>query len=124
MNIEKSIQKIVNATIKDIMDGKYKLIEIGTHNSIIEYKGNSLNVWIANEANYCTIKSNVSGMKFPEELPSSVKEYLYNMATTPNAYMVKAKLKQARKEQKESYKTYKGNVLKVKGIKEELIKFK
>lgn len=122
MNIEKTMDKIINTTIKDLIDGKYKLIEIGAFESILKYRGNELKVWIANGESYCKINA-LSGLKFPE-FDDETKAKIFKMATAKTPYMIKESLKRARKVQRESYLKYKENVSKVKILREELKSFK
>lgn len=123
MEIKNSVNKIVESTIKDLVDGKYQLAEKGEHSSKLEYGKNEIDIWIANGVDYCKIYSSVNGLVFPE-FDAETKEIVYNIATTETDYFIKKKIKTARKNHRESYLTYKENIVKLKSLKQELLDFK
>lgn len=108
MNIEKGVQRLVDKTIEDILNDKYKLIKIGEYESSIKYKENVLRVWVANGASCCNISS-IKGFSFPD-LSEEVKAKLFSIATTITPQYLKLQLKEARKTQKEAYLKYKDSV--------------
>ena len=118
MSIEKKVNKIVASTIKDLLNGKYKLVEIGDHTSILQYGSNELEVWVANGSSHCKIYSTVNGLEFPE-FEEDVRKQVFKLASTKTPYMTLVKLKKARKAHKESYLKYKESVELVKTLKAE-----
>ena len=121
MNIEKQLTKIIESTINDLTNGKYKLIEIGEYCSKLKYKDNIIEVWIANEEYGCKINSKIKGLEFPE-LDDATRKMLYKLATTKTPYMIKNKLKKAKKAHRESYLKYKDSIKQIEIIRAELKK--
>lgn len=122
MNIEKKVKSIVDLTTNDLVNGKYKLVEIGQHTSRLEYGTNAIDVWIANGTDCCRIYSKVNGLEFPE-FDDETKKVVYKLATTKTDYMIKKVLRKARKTHRDSYLKYKENIGLVKKLEVELKSF-
>ena len=123
MSLKKQVEKVIEITFKDLLDGRYKLIEEGRFDNKIEYKGSVLEIWIANGADCCKISSSGTGLNFPE-FNNEMKKVVYKTATTKTDYLFKKKLTSAKKEQSDCYKQYKDSIEKVKKIKASLEAFK
>ena len=113
--IEGRLDKVFKSTVKDLIDGKYKLVNIGSHSSKLEYRGDVVDVWIANEDWGCNIHSTIVGMKFPE-LSDEEKGIIFKLATTETPYMIKRELKEANSNKKQAYLKYKEEIKKVKEL--------
>lgn len=122
MNIETKLSKIIENTISDIKNNKYRLIEIGQFDSKIQYKDNVLEVWVANEEYGCKISSRIKGLEFPE-LDDETRKMLYKLATTKTPHLIKVKLKEARRAHRELYLKYKESVMQIELLKAELRNF-
>lgn len=105
MGIKLKLKGIIEKTLNNIRNGKFKLVEIGRFESKIQYRGDILDVWTANGVESCKI-SNYGDLTFPP-LSDEDKKIVFELATTQTESYLKHKLKEARKNKKGQYAIYK-----------------
>jgi len=123
MSINKKVKTIIDSTVKDLIDGKYQLIEKGQYTNKVKYKDSVLDIWISNGEYSCSIYGSYEGLKFPD-FDDETKKIVYALATTESEYHIKSELKRLRRLKKECYGAYKDKTASIEELKEKLKTYK
>ena len=96
MNIENTLKKLVDTTVSNLLEGKFKLTEIGHYTSTVEYNGDELKIWACNGVDGCSIYNSIHDFKFPKFETDEIKAAVFALATTPTVAYYKVKLAKAK----------------------------